>query len=143
MKRDDEIQDALDRLPPGERARGEAGAGDADRAAYALVYSALAEDAGFALPADFAEAMTARVMPAPVRPSVYERWILPLLMLASGAIALPTVAPALARAFRPLLTSPAGGPSTGAIAGLALLLVAAADQLMKKRLTQRSSGAEV
>jgi hypothetical protein len=67
--RDREIQDDLDRQ------RGEPpetpDAVDADRAAYAIVYAALAEDTGFALPTAFADAIAAAAMPEPARPSVF------------------------------------------------------------------------
>lgn len=127
--RDDEIQDALDRGAAGPASPG---AADADRAAYAIVYAALAEDTGFALPAAFAEALAATAMPEPARPSVFERAILPLLLLASAAVAVPTVLPQLARAFRLLPAAPGGGMPVALAAGLVLLLVAAADGLARR-----------
>lgn len=137
--RDREIQDALDR-----RARAEAAghplphaadapdAGDADRAAYAIVYAALAEDTGFALPAAFAQSIVAAAMPEPARPSVFERAILPILLLASAVLAVPPTVQQLARAFRQLLGAPDGGVPPAAVAALVLLLMAAADRLARR-----------
>ena len=93
MERDEEIQDALDR----GNARA---AADADEAAYQVVFAALREDEGFALPADFADAMAARLMPAPVRASPFERYVLPVLMLAACVLAVPSVVAALVLVFR-------------------------------------------
>ena len=137
MARDEEIQDALDRPPrdaaePGERAVAD-DAQDADRAAYAIVYAALADDTGFELPAGFAEAMAAQAMPAPPRPSIVERWVLPVLLVLCSAIAIPATVPQLARAFRILLGGPEGGVPAAGLAALALLLVAAADQVARRR----------
>lgn len=131
--RDDEIQDALDRQPRGgPMEHPSPDAGDADHAAYAIVYAALAEDTGFALPAAFAESLAAAAMPEPARPSVFERAILPVLLLVSAALAVPTVVGQLGRAFR-MLETPEGGVPTAAVAALALLLIAAADRLARRR----------
>jgi hypothetical protein len=127
MERDDEIQAALD----GGHARA---AADADEAAYQVVFAALREDEGFALPPDFADAMAARLMPARVRASPFERYVLPVLMLAACAMAVPTVIAALARA----LTGVAGpvGERSGlhALAAVTLVVVvlAAADRLARR-----------
>lgn len=135
--RDDEIQDALDRQPRGTAGHlrsqvDAASAGDADRAAYAVVYAALAEDMGFALPSGFAESIAAAAMPAPARASVFERIILPILLLISAAVALPAVVPQLARAFRLMLETAHGGIPAAAVAALMLLLVASADRLARR-----------
>lgn len=136
---DHEIQDALDRqlrsAPVGSRSPETADApdaGDADRAAYAIVYAALAEDTGFALPAGFAESLAAAAMPEPAHPSVFERFILPILLLVSAAVAVPAVVPQLARAFRLLLETPDGGIPAAPVAVLVLLLVASADRLARR-----------
>jgi hypothetical protein len=127
MERDEEIQDALDR----GNARG---AADADEAAYQVVFAALGEDEGFALPAGFADAMAARLMPAPVRASPFERYVLPVLMLVACAMGVPVVVAALGEA----LTSVAGqaGESSGlqaiAVAALVLVVLAAADRLARR-----------
>ncbi|HYR10203.1 MAG TPA: hypothetical protein VEQ60_20685 [Longimicrobium sp.] len=126
-ERDEEIQDALDQ----GTARA---AANADEAAYQVVFAALAEDEGFALPPDFADAMAARLMPAPVRASPFERWVLPVLMLAACAMGVPAVFGALAQA----LTRVAGpvGENSGllALAAVALVLVvlATADRLARR-----------
>lgn len=131
-RRDEQIQDALDRLPrAGEVPRLGDDAGDAELAAYAVVYAALADDAGFALPADFAERMTARVVPAPVRPSVYERWILPVLLIASAVLALPYVLPAVVKAAALVLAPDTGVPAAMA-AALVLLLLAGVEQVVRR-----------
>jgi hypothetical protein len=132
--RDDEIQDALDRQaraaePPSPDTADAAGA---DRAAYAIVYAALAEDTGFALPAAFAESIAAAAMPEPARPSIFERAILPVLLLISAAIGVPAAVPQLTRAFRLLLGTPDGGIPAAAIAALVLLLIAVADRLARR-----------
>ena len=139
--RDREIQDALDRQPRAAAAfdtadavesGDEGNAADADRAAYAIVYAALAEDVGFTLPTAFAESIAAAAMPQPARPTVFERVILPVLLLASAAIAVPTAVAQLARAFRVLFGTPDGGMPVVTVA-LVLLLVAVADQLARRR----------
>lgn len=122
--RDREIQDDFDRQAPE--------AADADRAAYAIVYAALAEDTGFTLPAAFAESIAAAAMPEPARPSVFERFILPVLLLISAAIAVPTAVRQLARAYRLLLGAPEGGLPPAVAAALVLLLIAAADRLARR-----------
>jgi hypothetical protein len=127
MERDEEIQAALD----SGSARA---AADADEAAYQVVFAALREDEGFALPADFADAMAARLMPAPVRASPFERYVLPVLMLVACAMGVPTVIAALGGA----LTGVAGpmGESSGlhAIAAVALVAVVLgmADRLARR-----------
>lgn len=127
MQRDEEIQDALE--------RGDArAAADADEAAYQVVFAALAEDEGFALPAGFADAMAARLMPVRVGASPFERYVLPVLLLVACAMGVPAVVAALGQA----LTSVAGevGRSSGllAVAAVALVLVvlAAADRLARR-----------
>ena len=78
--------------------------------------------------------MAARLMPAPVGASPFERYVLPVLMLAACVVCVPVAAVALHRA----LTQVAGpvGESTGLHAigavALALLLVAAADRLARR-----------
>lgn len=127
MERDEEIQRALDQ----GNARA---AADAAEAAYQVVFAALREDEGFALPGDFADAMAARLMPAPVRASPFERYVLPVLILAACAMGVPPVVAAL----REALTSVAGpaGESSGlhVIAAVALVLglVAVADRLARR-----------
>lgn len=127
MERDEQIQDALDR--GSVRA-----AADADEAAYQVVFAALGEDEGFALPAGFADAMTARLMPGPVRASPFERYVLPVLLLAACAMGVPTVVTALGGA----LARVAGpvGESSGlhviAVVALVLLVLAAADRLARR-----------
>jgi hypothetical protein len=126
-ERDEEIQDAMDQ----GHARA---AADADEAAYQVVFAALGEDEGFALPADFADAMAARLMPARVGASPFERYVLPVLMLAACAMGVPVVVTALARA----LAGVAGpvGESSGlhavAAVALVLLVLAAADRLARR-----------
>jgi hypothetical protein len=133
MMRDDEIQDALDRQPRGEPIDPPSpDAGDADHAAYTIVYAALAEDTGFALPAAFAESLAAAAMPEPARAPIFERAILPILLLISAAVAVPTVVGQLGRAFR-LLETPEGGVPAAAVAALALLLIAIADRFARRR----------
>lgn len=127
MDRDEEIQDALDR----GNARA---AADADEAAYQVVFAALDEDEGFALPAGFADAMAARLMPARVRASPFERYVLPVLLLAACAMAVPTVVAALGQALTSV-AGPVGGRSgLHPIAAVALVLVvlAAADRLARR-----------
>ena len=127
MERDEEIQDALD--------RGLAhAAGDADEAAYRLVFAALREDEGFALPADFADAMTARLMPAAVRASPFERYVLPVLMLVACAMGIPVVVGALGGALTKV-AGPAGESSalqTIAVVAIVLVVLAAADRLARR-----------
>ena len=127
MERDEEIQEALD--------RGSArGAGDADEAAYRVVFAALAEDEGFALPADFADLMTARLMPEPVRASPFERYVLPVLVAAACVIGAPFVVAVLGGA----LTGVAGPVSQNsglhgiAVVALVVAFVAGADRLARR-----------
>jgi hypothetical protein len=127
MEHDEEIQDALDR--GAVRA-----AADADEAAYRVVFDALGEDEGFALPADFAELMTARLMPEPVRASPFERYVLPVLMAAACAIGVPFVVAVLGGA----LTGVAGPVSQNsglhgiAVVALVLVVIATADRLARR-----------
>jgi hypothetical protein len=127
MERDEEIQDALD--------RGSAhAAGDADEAAYRVVFAALGEDEGFALPSNFADLMTARLMPEPVRASPFERYVLPVLMAAACVIGVPFVIAVLGGA----LTGVAGPVSQNsglhgiAVVALVVALVAWADRLARR-----------
>lgn len=123
MDRDDEIQRALD--------EGDArAAGDADEAAYRVVFAALKEDEGFALPADFADAMTARLMPARVRASPFERYVLPVLVLVACAMALPAVIAALGGALVRVTGPVSDNAGLQAIAAVAVVLavLAAADR---------------
>jgi hypothetical protein len=125
--RDEEIQAALDQ----GHARA---AADADEAAYQVVFAALREDEGFALPAGFADVMAARLMPAPVRASPFERYVLPLLMLAACALGLPAVLSALRQALA-TVAGPGGGSSgiqTVAVVAAVLLVLAAADRLARR-----------
>lgn len=126
MERDEEIQDALDR----GAARA---AADADEAAYQVVFAALREDEGFALPQDFADAMTARLMPARVRASPFERYVLPVLMLVACAMGVPTVLGVLGGALGQV-AGPAGEGSglQAAAVALVVLLLAAADRLARR-----------
>ncbi|HEU4883717.1 MAG TPA: hypothetical protein VFT45_15775, partial [Longimicrobium sp.] len=126
-ERDEEIQDALDR----GAARA---AADADEAAYQLVFAALGEDPGFALPAGFADAMAARLMPAPVRASPFERYVLPVLMLAACALGLPAAVAALGLALKRAVGPMGGSAGVHAIAAAALvvLVLAAADRLARR-----------
>jgi hypothetical protein len=127
MDRDEEIQAALDQ----GNARATA---DADEAAYRLVFAALREDEGFVLPADFADAMTARLMPARVGASPFERYVLPVLMLVACAMGVPVVIGMLGGA----LTRVAGpaGESSGlhviAAVAIVVVLLAAADRLARR-----------
>ncbi|WP_420127122.1 hypothetical protein [Longimicrobium sp.] len=127
MDRDEQIQAALD----GGNART---AADVDEAAYQLVFAALREDEGFGLSANFAEAMAARLMPARVRASPFERYVLPVLMLVACAMGVPVVIGMLGGA----LTRVAGpaGESSGlhVIAAVALVvaLIAVADRLARR-----------
>lgn len=126
-ERDEQIQDALERGIP--RA-----AADGDEAAYRLVFAALAEDEGFDLPAGFADAMAARLMPAPVRASPFERYILPVLVLVACAMGVPAVVGALGEALA-RVAGPAGGSSALypiAAVALVLLVLAAADRLARR-----------
>jgi hypothetical protein len=127
MDRDEEIQDALDRGTSHAAA-------DADEAAYGVVFAALGEDPGFALPADFAELMTARLMPEPVRASPFERYVLPVLMAVACVIGVPFVVAVLGGA----LTGVAGAVSQNsglhgiAVVALVLVVVATADRLARR-----------
>jgi hypothetical protein len=126
-ERDEEIQDALDQ----GIARS---AANADVAAYQVVFAALAEDQGFALPADFADAMAARLMPARMRASPFERWVLPVLMLVACAMGVPAVFGALGQALTRVV-GPVGensGLLTLAAVTLVLLVLAAADRLARR-----------
>lgn len=127
MERDEEIQAALD----GGNARA---AADADEAAYQVVFAALREDEGFALPADFADAMAARLMPAPVRASPFERYVLPVLMLVACALGVPTVIAALGRALAGVAGPVGENSGLHAIAAVALVVIvlAAADRLARR-----------
>lgn len=127
MERDEEIQDALDR----GNARA---AANADEAAYQVVFAALGEDEGFALPAGFADAMAARLMPAPVRASPFERYVLPVLMLVACAMGVPVVVAALGKAMISVAGTVGGSSGLGAIAVVAVVLavVAAADRLARR-----------
>jgi hypothetical protein len=127
MDRDEEIQGAL------EQGAAHA-AGDADEAAYRVVFAALREDPGFALPADFADAMAARLMPAPVRASPFETYVLPFLLLAAGVMGVPTVVAVLGESLRAVGRPLVGNPGAHAVAAAAavLLLVAVADRLARR-----------
>jgi hypothetical protein len=123
MDRDEAIQRALDE----GNARA---AGDADEAAYRVVFAALREDEGFALPADFADAMAARLMPVRVRASPFERYVLPVLMLAACALALPAAVAALGGALVRVVgpVSGNGGLQAVAAVAVAVAVLAAADR---------------
>ena len=127
MDRDQEIQDALDR--GGSRA-----AADADEAAYQVVFAALREDEGFALPAGFADAMAARLMLARVRASPFERYVLPVLLLVACVMAGPTVAAALGQALTGVAGPVGGSSGLHPIAAVALVLIvlAVADRLARR-----------
>jgi hypothetical protein len=127
MERDEEIQDAL------ERGIARAAA-DADEAAYQVVFAALREDEGFALPAGFADAMAARLMPAPVRASSFERYVLPVLMLVACVLGLPAVVGALGQAVTGLAGEMGGSSGLLALAAVAVVLIvlAAADRLARR-----------
>ena len=127
MERDDEIQRALDE----GNARA---AADADEAAYQVVFAALREDEGFALPPGFADVMAARLMPAPVRASPFERYVLPVLMLVACAMGVPAATAALGGAWKSV-AGPAGqgsGLQTIVVVALILLVLAAADRLARR-----------
>jgi hypothetical protein len=126
-ERDEEIQDALD--------RGSArAAGDADEAAYRVVFAALGEDPGCALPADFADLMTARLMPEPVRASPFERYVLPVLMAAACVIGVPFVVAVLGAAAVGVLgpVSDNSGLHGIAVVALVLVVVGTADRLARR-----------
>ena len=127
MERDEEIQDALDR----GIARA---AADPDEAAYQLVFAALREDPGFALPQDFADTMAARLMPARVRASPYERYVLPVLMLVACAMGIPVVLGVLGRALGRVAgpAAESSGLQTLAVVALVVALLAAADRLARR-----------
>lgn len=127
MERDEEIQDALD------RGRVD-GAADADEAAYRVVFAALGEDEGFALPEDFAELMTARLMPRPVRASPFERYVLPVLMLVACAIGVPFVVAVLGGALTGVVgpVSQNSGLHGIAVVALVVALIAWADRLARR-----------
>ena len=124
VDRDEEIQRALER----DNARA---AADADEAAYQLVFAALAEDEGFALPAGFADAMAARLMPAPVRASPFECYVLPVLLLVACAMGVPTVVGSLGDAVT-RVAGEGSGLRTVAIIALVLVVLAAADRLARR-----------
>jgi len=127
MERDEEIQDALD--------RGSArAAADADEAAYRVVFAALGEDPGFALPSNFAELMTARLMPEPVRASPFERYVLPVLMAAACVIGVPFVVAVLGGALTGVAepVSRNSGLHGIAVVALVVALVATADRLARR-----------
>jgi hypothetical protein len=98
------------------------------------VFAALREDEGFALPADFADAMAARLMPAPVRASPFERYVLPVLMLVACAMGVPTVLAALGGAFTRVMGSVGESSGLHAIAavGLVVVVLAAADRIARR-----------
>ncbi|HEX8321861.1 hypothetical protein [Longimicrobium sp.] len=127
MERDEEIQDALDRGSAHTVA-------DADEAAYRVVFDALGEDEGFSLPSNFADLMTARLMPEPVRASPFERYVLPVLMAAACVIGVPFVVAVLGGA----LTGVAGPVSQNSglhgigVVALVVALVATADRLARR-----------
>lgn len=128
MTRDEEIQEALDRR--GASAAG----GGADEAAYRVVFAALAEDDGFALPAGFADAMAARLLPGPVRASPFERYVLPVLFAAACVMSVPLVVVTLGGALA-AVAGPEGGTSgLHAVAAitLALVVIAGADRLARR-----------
>ena len=136
-ERDEQIQDALDReiAAARETAREPArAAADDDEAAYRVVFAALAEDEGFALPAGFAEAMAARLMPAPLRASPYERYVLPVFLVAAFAMGIPAVVAALRQALRSVAGATGGGSGLQLVAGIALVLLvlAAADRVARR-----------
>jgi hypothetical protein len=127
IERDEEIQDALD--------RGSAHtAADADEAAYRVVFAALGEDEGFALPADFADLMTARLMPEPVRASPFERYVLPVLMAIACVIGVPFVVAVLGGAAVGVLgpVSDNSGLHGIAVVALVLVVVGTADRLARR-----------
>jgi hypothetical protein len=126
MERDEEIQEALD------REQGHA-TGDADEAAYRVVFAALGEDEGFALPPHFADAMTARLMPAPVRASPFERYVLPVLMAAAFVIGIPFVIAVMGGALGEVAEpgSRSGLQGLAAVA-MVLLVVALADRQARR-----------
>lgn len=62
----------------------------ADLAAYRVVYAALEDDTGFALPPDFAASIVARAMPVEPFPW-YERVLLPVLLVIASAVAVPAI----------------------------------------------------
>lgn len=128
MERDERIQDALDRGTAAPPSPG------VDEAAYRLVFAALDEDDGFVLPADFADAMTARLMPARVRASPFERYVLPVLMAAAFVIAIPTVVVTLGQALTGVAgpVSESSGLQALAVITLALAAVAGADRLARR-----------
>jgi hypothetical protein len=127
MERDDEIQRALDQGAARTAA-------DADEAVYQVVFAALREDEGFALPPGFADAMAARLMPARVRASPFERYVLPVLMLAACVLAVPTVVGALWTALTGVAGPVAENSGLHAVAAVAvvLALLAAADRLARR-----------
>ena len=127
MERDEEIQEALDR-------RTARAAQDADEAAYRVVFAALGEDPGFALPADFAELMTARLMPEPVRASPFERYVLPVLMAAACVIGVPFVVAVLGGALTGVVgpVSQNSGLHGIAVVALVLVVLGTADRLARR-----------
>lgn len=128
MTRDEQIQDALDRRDES------AGGGDAHASAYRVVFAALGEDDGFDLPDNFAELMTARLMPEPVRASPFERYVLPVLVAVACVIGVPIVVVTLGRALTGVAGPVTESPGLHAIAviALALIVISGADRLARR-----------
>ena len=99
-----------------------------------MVFAALGEEPGFALPPGFADAMVARLMPIRVGASPFERYVLPLLVLVACAMGVPTVAGALGQALKSVAGLAGGSSGLHAIAAVALVLLAlaAADRLARR-----------
>ena len=128
MSRDEQIQEALDR-----RQR-PAGSTAADAAAYHVVFAALREDEGFDLPPDFADAMVARVLPEPIGASPFERYVLPVLLAAACAVAIPSMVAGLGPALNGLASAASETSDVHVLAAitLTLMMVAAADRLFRR-----------
>ncbi|HYR10201.1 MAG TPA: hypothetical protein VEQ60_20675 [Longimicrobium sp.] len=70
--------------------------------------------------------MAARLMPAPVRASPFERWVLPVLMLAACAMGVPAVFGALGQALVSVVGPVGENSGLLALAAVALVLVVVA-----------------
>lgn len=132
MSRDEQMQEALDRRH--RAAASTVADGTPDDAAYRVVFAALHDDDGFDLPADFADALVARLLPEPVGASPFERYVLPLLLAVAFAVAIPSLAAGLGPALTGLARAvpDTAGVQILAVITLTVIVVAAADRLFRR-----------
>ena len=120
-----------------ETAETRRGGGDAEIAAYGLVFDALAEDPGDFLPLDFAERVVERAFTPRLGFAWWENVVVPVFMGILTLATLPTVARPLVEVWvmvRPLLEGVPLGML--AAAGAAVLLAGAADRVAEGRRTR-------